>query len=73
MIVDLLQDFFDIISAWILNGDIRVVLTVLVCLAIPVFFLYNALLRSTMVGLQQMLIKDKNILYIIAHPDDETM
>merc|ERR1712045_216505 len=39
----------------------------------PLYMLWNALGKVIWIKARQEKIKDKNILYVIAHPDDESM
>ena len=39
----------------------------------PFALAYMIAMRIAMIKMQQMTIKGKNILYVIAHPDDEAM
>ena len=59
---------------WFVNlGDPIVVSITLFILLAPVALMYVVIARIAMFKLTQMTIKGKNILYVIAHPDDEAM
>ena len=54
------------------SDPITVSITLFILLS-PVALIYMAFTRMGMTKLMQMEIKGKNILYVIAHPDDEAM
>lgn len=54
-------------------SDPTTVIVVIFIVLSPFALIYISAMRCAMVKLQQMTIKQKNILYVIAHPDDEAM
>ena len=59
---------------WFVNlGDPIVVSITLFILLSPFALAYTVIARVAMFKMTQMTIKGKNILYVIAHPDDEAM
>ena len=58
---------------WATTADPLVVSAVVFILVSPLFLLYIIAARIVVSKMAQLEIKGKNILYVIAHPDDEAM
>ena len=84
-IVYSLVDFFDPQLKWLSthleyyltrlvswSDPITVIITLLILLS-PVALAYTCISRMAFVKVMQMDVSGKNILYVIAHPDDEAM
>ena len=55
------------------HGNIYVLVFVLTIITLPAYYAANAMWKVTWTRAQQPAIEGKNILYVIAHPDDEAM
>ena len=55
------------------KGNIYVLVCVLTIVTLPAYYAFNAITKVAWTRAQQAVIEGKNILYVIAHPDDEAM
>ena len=53
--------------------NIYVFVLLLTIIALPAYYFFAAMMKVGWIKAQQSVIKGKNILYVIAHPDDEAM
>jgi len=72
-----LKGFGDFVTPYMTKlvswGDPVTVIITLFILLSPIALMYICFTRIAFVKLSQMSVKGKNILYVIAHPDDEAM
>jgi len=59
-------EFFDLFPTWL------IVLTI-AFITYPIYAVYQSMIKVMQIKVSQKPIKEKNILFIIAHPDDEAM
>ncbi len=64
------QDYISKLVSW--SDPITVIITLFVILS-PIALGYVTFAKMGFINMMQMQIKGKNILYVIAHPDDEAM
>ena len=68
------EDFLSgIVNYSLQHANVYVVVGILSIIALPFYMLFNAITTVISVRARQSEIKGKNILYVIAHPDDESM
>ena len=73
-VLDFLESIIEgTISYGLEKGNIYVLVIVLTILALPAYYAFNAITKVAWTRAQQAVIEGKNILYVIAHPDDEAM
>ena len=66
----MIAPLFTKLFSW--SDPVTIVVTLTVILA-PIALVYTCAIRIGLVKATQMVIKDRNILFVIAHPDDEAM
>ena len=64
------QDYISKLVSW--SDPVTVICTLFVILS-PIALAYCTIAKMGFLNMYQMEIKKKNILYVIAHPDDEAM
>ena len=73
-VVDFLESIIErTISYGLEKGNIYVLVIVLTIVTLPAYYAFNAITKVAWTRAQQAVIEGKNILYVIAHPDDEAM
>ena len=62
-----------VVFSFFANAHISVVIIILVIITAPTITIYSTIMQVFNIKLSQYNLKGKNILLVIAHPDDEAM
>ena len=69
--------FEEIMTTIVTHGlarfNIFVLVAILTIISLPAYYAFSAITKATWIRTTQSVIEGKNILYVIAHPDDESM